>query len=118
MKTISSMIFYHFVLRGMNDKVGKYYDNINFVSPCGKLKVNNKNSNDEIKKGKNEKQEYDIRKELGIKYTIAIINSKDLNYLNSFKKQDDLCDAFLQAIRIYYKDNIPNNIVEKLKFSY
>lgn len=114
MKTISSMIFYHFVIRGMKDKVGKYNNNINFVSPSGKLKINNKKSNDEIKKGKNEKQEYDIRKELGIKYTKAIINTKDLQYLNSFKKQDDLCDAFLQAIRIFYKDSIPNNIVEKL----
>lgn len=114
MKTISSMLFYHFIIRGMKEKIGKFKDNINFVSPSGKLKVNNIKSNEEIKKGKTEKQEYDIRKELGIKYTKAIISTNDLQYLNKFKKQDDLCDAFLQAIRIYYKENIPKNIIEKL----
>ena len=69
------------------------------------------------KKGKNEKDVYNITKELGVKYTKAIINDKDNKYLDKYKKKDDLCDAFLQAIKVYYNDNIPKDIANKFRIT-
>lgn len=116
MKTIACMLLSYFTLRGLYENKGQYtHDTLRHVSASGKLKVNNKTTNKELKKGKNEKEVYNITKGLSVKYTKAIINSKDLEHLNKYKKQDDLCDALLQAIRVYYGDNVPEGIALKLK---
>lgn len=48
-----------------------------------------------------DKKNYAITKQLGIKYTEAILKATKqdnwLDHLNTYKKKDDLCDAFLQA---------------------
>ena len=114
MKSVACMLFSYFVMRGICENKGKFNkDDIRFISASGKLKIN-KDSKDILKKGKNEKDVYNITKELGVKYTKAIINDKDNKYLEKYKKKDDLCDAFLQAIKVYYNDNIPKDIANKL----
>ena len=116
MKTIACMLFSYFIIRGINEKKGLFtQDKLNFVSASGKLKVNKKDTKNELKKGKNEKDVYNITKGLSIKYCKTIITNEDLNYLNKYKKKDDLCDSVLQAIRIFYGENIPNIISDKLK---
>lgn len=116
MKTIASMLFSYFIIRGINENKGLYSENkLNFVSASGKLKVNKKKTNNELKKGKNEKDVYNITKGLSIKYCKAIITDIDLQFLDKFKKKDDLCDAVLQAIRVYYNDDIPDIISNKFK---
>ena len=114
MKSVACMLFSYFVMRGICEKKGKFEKNdIRFISASGKLKIN-KDSKNKLKKGKNEKDVYNITKGLGVTYTKAIIEDKDNKYLDKYKKKDDLCDAFLQAIRVYYEDNIPTVIANKL----
>ena len=116
MKSIGDLLFSYFIIRGVCDNKGTFNSsNVKHISASGKLKVNKKNSIEKLKNGKNEKDTYNITKNLGVKYTKPLINEDDLTYLNEYKKQDDLCDAFLQAIRVYYGDNLPDTIVEKLK---
>jgi len=116
MKSIGSMLFQYFVIRGVCDGKSNYsHDDINTVSASGKLKVNNKTSNSEIKKGKTKKDEYDIRKQLGVFYTKALISDNELEILNGYKKKDDLCDAFLQAVRVHYGEDLPEWIVTALQ---
>ena len=116
MKTVACLLLSYFIMRGIHEKKGKFNsETLRYVSASGKLKVNTKTSNNELKKGKNEKDVYNITKELGVKYTKAILNETDVDYLNKYKKQDDLCDAFLQAVRDYYGDAIPEDMATKLK---
>lgn len=116
MKTVACMLLSYFIMRGVYEDKGSFGENsINFVSASGKLKVNKKDSNKQLKRGKNEKDVYNITKGLSVKYTKAIISDKDLKHLNTYKKKDDLCDALLQAVRVYYSDDIPQDIADKLK---
>ena len=55
-------------------------------------------------KNKIELEVYDIIKGLAIEYTIILLgkdekNKKWIDYLNKYKKKDDLCDAFLHALK-------------------
>ena len=114
MKSVAIMIYYHFLFRKLHEKKENFEeDNLSFVSPIGKLKF--ANSENEIKKGKNKKEEYNIRKELSIKYTIELIEEKDKKFLNTYKKKDDLCDCFLQAVYFHYKTKFPVWMTNKLK---
>ena len=40
---------------------------------------------------------YKLTKELAVKYTKQLLTDNKLDFLNTHKKQDDLCDAFLQG---------------------
>ena len=55
-------------------------------------------------KNKIELEVYDIIKGLAIEYTIILLgkdekNKKWIDHLNKYKKKDDLCDAFLHALK-------------------
>jgi hypothetical protein len=116
MKSIGDLLFGYFIIRGVCDNKGLFdVANVRHISASGKLKVNKNNSDTQLKKGKNDKDVYNITKDLGIKYTTALINEEDLKHLNTYKKKDDLCDAFLQAIRVHYGDTLPAEMVMKLK---
>ena len=116
MKSIGDLLFGYFIMRGVCDNKGLFgVVNVRHISASGKLKVNKNNSDKQLKKGKNDKDVYNITKGLGIKYTTALINNVDLKHLNTYKKKDDLCDAFLQAIRVHYGDTLPATMIMKLK---
>ena len=107
MKTISALLYSYFIIRGVIDKksVVKF---VKFISPSNKLKINKKETDTVLnKKGKNEKEVYDLTKNLSIKYCKIIIKDDvaNMEFLESFKKKDDLCDSFLQGYHYLFKDN-------------
>ena len=113
MKTISSLLFGYFCMRGIVDKNKinneSKVEMVKFFSPSNKLKINKDQSDKLLKKGENERQIYDITKNLGEAYCKALINddSEKLKFINDQKKKDDLCDAFLQGFfHLFYKNNI------------
>lgn len=113
MKTIASLLYGYFILRGKIDK--NRIENIKFISPSNKLKVNKKKTDKMLDDGKeNDKNVYKITKNLGIKYCKALIknNKKANEILNQYKKKDDMCDAFLQG---YYCLFCSNGISKELK---
>lgn len=85
-KSISNTLFDYFTIRGIVDK--KLFDEVRFISPSNKLKLNIP---------RNIKLPYNQVKKLSIKVTSEEINEDELDYLNLFKKKDDLCDAYLQG---------------------
>jgi len=112
MKTISSMLYSYFSIRGIMDKedtksnITKVY----FISPQNKLKINKDTTNNELSKDeiKTKRDEYIITKDLGKKYCRGLIecNKDYLNILDKHSKKDDLCDSFLQGFYyLFYKNN-------------
>jgi hypothetical protein len=106
MKSIASTLFNYFVIRGIVDKniTGSKIQHIQYICPSNKLKINNDNTVQVLSKSDDGKK-YKLTKDLGIKYCQQLLKHDDehLNYLNSFKKKDDLSDAFLQGV--YYIDH-------------
>ena len=122
MKTIASMLYSYFVLRGVIDKLSTNgaITEVRFVSPSNKLKINSKLTNKVLDDEKNKKQKdekskvYKLTKKLGVKYCKALINETDNNTLLSVKKKDDMCDAFLQGFQ-YLFSPLPDKYFNKLK---
>jgi hypothetical protein len=127
MKTVSSLLFSYFIMKGIveKEKNNSKIDNVRFICPSNKLKVGlnsekkikevvNTSDNDESKiKAKC----YKLTKELGKKFCKELIKNdkKNLEFLNSQKKQDDLCDSFLQAYSyLFCKPFVPKHIAEIL----
>ena len=109
MKAIASTLFDYFMIRGYVDKVHQLdIQLVRFMCPSNKLKVNNDNTIEVFKANKNEKQKYKLTKALGIQYTKQLLNSDEeqLDYLDLYKKKDDICDAYLQGR--YYLECIKN----------
>jgi len=74
-----------------NIKTYKVFDNV---------KISIDNFTDIVKKIEKDDNNYDITKLLAIKYMEVIMENKTgnwINYINKFKKKDDLCDALLQG---------------------
>ena len=105
MKTISAFLYQYFIIRGKIDN--KCVGDIRFISPSNKLKINEDRTLEVLTKAKNEGKTYKMTKQLGIKYTLIMlndgINDEWINHLNSYKKKDDLCDAFLQGYYCLFK---------------
>jgi len=117
MKTISSVIYTYFIINGIIQNKTNKVENIKFVAPSNKLKINKEKSSEIIKIAKNKKEEYDYTKELSIRYCKELISDDktNLELLNKSVKQDDLCDAFLHGF--YYKlcqKKTPDEFVNKL----
>lgn len=118
MKTISSILFSYFVLRGI---VGKHkIVNVKFICPSNKLKVGSdadrklKNIKEE---GGDDKRVYNMTKKLGIKFCKELIkdDKQNLEFINKQRKQDDLCDSFLQGYYyIFCRNGVPKNIQQIL----
>ena len=117
MKTISSLLYSYFVIRGITDK-NKTNSNITlikFVSPSNKLKVNETNTTKILDKTENKKEKvYGLTKRLGEKYCKALITNDDYKILEKMKKKDDMCDAFLQGFR-YAFPIVPLKHFNKIK---
>lgn len=113
MKSIANALFDYFVIRGVIDKKeGLNLNLVRFICPSNKLKVNNDNTIEVLKSAKSDTK-YKLTKALGIQYTKQLLkdDKKNLEYLETFKKKDDVCDAYLQG-RYYLefvrnKDDLP-----------
>ena len=113
MKSIANTLYVYFLIRGQIDNTaGLKIDLVRFINASNKLKTNQKNTDKILgkkrleMKNNNDKNVYDATKGLAITYTKKILadDKIQLSYLDLFKKQDDLCDAFLQGK--YYLDKI------------
>lgn len=99
-KSISMILFSYFINKN---------ENVYFINASNKLKINEKYTNEQLKKSTNK---YNTRKKLSVEYADKIINNMKIensvliNYLNS-KKKDDLADALLYC---YYEKNGKNSL--------
>jgi hypothetical protein len=117
MKTIASILFSYFVIRGIveKSKTNSLINEVKFISPSNKLKVNKNESDGLLKKAHNDKTNvYKMTKKLGIKYCTSLISVEDQLTLKNYKKKDDLCDAFLQGFQYLY-NYIPDEYLKKLE---
>lgn len=113
MKTISTLLYAYFVLRGIkNAQEPAVMKIVRYTSPSNKLKVDIENTNTVIDNKKTDN--YKLTKSLGIKYTKVLIDNEKLTFLNTFKKKDDLCDSFLQGFQ-YLFNPVPVEYATKLK---
>lgn len=110
MKTISTFLYSFYMIRGIVDKerTKSSITKVKFMSPSNKLKVVTEGENKKLValKATDEAKAYKLTKELGIKYCKELINHLPewLKVLDSHKKKDDLCDAFLQGAYYFTKD--------------
>jgi len=104
MKAIADTLYCWFLIRGLIDKKNNSLINeIKYISPSNKLKINNDNTIQLLSTTKNDTEKYKLTKQLSIIYTKQLLNNNDNTYLEFFnkqKKKDDLADALLQGI--YY----------------
>ncbi len=104
MKAIAETLYNYFLCRGLIDKkiTISPITKVKYVSPSNKLKINKENTKLVLSSSKNKVETYKLTKELGIKYCYQFIdsNSKWKDYLDKYKKKDDLCDSLLQGL--YY----------------
>jgi hypothetical protein len=108
MKSISAGLYDFYMIRGLLDKVpGCNIKKVKFMSPSNKLKLADDGETKKITilKGTNEAKAYKLTKSLSVKYTKELIEHLPnwLNFINQQKKQDDLCDAYLQGCYYYEK---------------
>jgi hypothetical protein len=113
MKAIASGLYMYFIIRGMIDKQdGLELNSIQYMSPNNKLKVNQDNTIEVLSRAKSadgSKEKYKLTKALGIQYTRQLLKGTQdewLEFMEKFKKKDDLCDAYLQGR--YYLEFIKN----------
>jgi hypothetical protein len=111
MKSIAISLYDYYLIRGVLDKnvTNSNIKKVKFMSPSNKIKLAD---DGEIKKivlakSVNTSQAYKLTKELSIKYTKELLCHLSfwISFLNTQKKKDDLCDAFLQGA-YYYEKNI------------
>lgn len=105
MKTISSILFDYFLIRGIVDKEINNSNilKVKFMSPSNKLKLANIGDTQQLIKLKgDDAKTYKLTKSLGIKYCSEMIKPFDnwVKIFNDHKKKDDMADSFLQGM--YY----------------
>jgi hypothetical protein len=117
MKTLATILYSYFVIRGIVDavKTKSTIQEVRFVSPSNKLKVNKSNTNKVLKDEKEKEcaKIYKMTKKLGEKYCKVLINQTDASRLEKVKKKDDMCDAFLQGFQWLFSP-IPKEYFDKL----
>ncbi|AYV84183.1 MAG: hypothetical protein Hyperionvirus19_7 [Hyperionvirus sp.] len=126
MKSISTLLFSYFTIRGIIDKpieTNKDILNVKFICPSNKLKVSDSAAT-KLKKlkedGADERKVYEITKTMGMTFCRELIKSdkQQLEFIDKQKKKDDLCDAFLQGYYyIFCRQGVPKeicNILNKL----
>ncbi len=123
MKSVMMMLHTYFVFKGLSvdKKPGSTIKDISMICPANKLKtstVANKKIEDmKNDKDKNERDVYIMTKSLGKKLCKELIknDAENMKLLNESKKQDDLCDAFLQGYyHIFCKGGVPKETEELL----
>jgi hypothetical protein len=110
MKAISDVLYTWFMIRGLIEKEQNKstISKITFFAPSNKLKIAGKTEgiNEEIEDATKVGNKYKKTKELGITNCMEFIkhNPDYVTHLNSFKKKDDLCDAFLHGVHYIDKN--------------
>ena len=106
MKAISDVLYTWFMIRGLieRDLNKSIISKVTFFAPSNKLKIAGKTDdiNEQIDQADKTGTKYKKTKELGITNCMEFIKHSQayVDHLNSFKKKDDLCDAFLHGV--YY----------------
>jgi hypothetical protein len=120
MKTISSLLYAYFYVKGINDKENTKSNikNIFFCSPSKKLEFSPKTSKNEIKKiSQKESEIYPITKQISVLYctNVFMTDKPDcVKFINAHDRQHDMCDAFLQALTHYFI-KIPQKYLDAIK---
>lgn len=118
MKSVAMELLSYFTLRGITEKRGKYNKNIvtgvTTVLASGKLKVDKKTTDEQLGKVKKNVVYY-ATKNLGKIYAKHLMQQKDIDKLITYKKYDDMCDAYLQAISYHYGTELPDEMKVKLE---
>ncbi len=119
MKSVAVELLSYFILRGITEKKGKFHQDeiagVKTVLASGKLKVDRNTTNTQISKASSERVVYSITKNLSIIYAKHLMKKKDIKKLEKYKKKDDICDAYLQAISNYYGFELPEIMKNKLE---
>jgi hypothetical protein len=102
MKSISIMVFSYFISKGV---MLKKINEVKLISPLDKLKLDKEKSEMLLKNCTTKSQKYRITKQIGEEICRNLIKEKEnaIQLLNLYKKQDDMCDAFLQGYYYLYK---------------
>lgn len=97
MKSIGIFLGGYFIGKKVADGIIK---DVRFACPSNKLKVDEDNTFKVLSKSDDDYKIYSLTKELSVKYTKQLIkdDSKWLDHLETYKKKDDLCDAYLQGL--------------------
>ena len=103
MKAISSTVYDYYLIRGIIDKdiTKSKIEKVKYMCPSNKLKLADDGDCQKLVKLKgDEAKTYKLTKSLGIKYCKEMIKNMPqwVEKINSYKKQDDLADAFLQGM--------------------
>ena len=123
MKSISALLYDYYIIRGVIDKerTNSNIKRVKFMSPSNKIKLASDGETQQIVKLKSsdESKAYKLTKSLAVKYTKDLLEHLPewLKHFNSYKKKDDLADAFLQGA-YYFEMNVkadPSNKVYKMK---
>lgn len=119
MKSIMMLLYSYFIMNGLSNRknIESKLKIIKLIAPSNKIKVSG-NAVKKIETMKNEentkqRQVYIMTKSFGVKFTLELIKDdiNNTNLVNSFKKKDDMCDAFLQGFHyIFCKGNVPENV--------
>jgi hypothetical protein len=122
MKSISSLLYDYYIIRGVIDKerTNSNIKRVKFMSPSNKIKLASDGETQQIvklkssEKASDESKAYKLTKSLAVKYTQDLLKHLPewLKHFNSYKKKDDLADAFLQGA-YYFEMNVKADPSEK-----
>ena len=118
MKSISALLYDYYTIRGVIDKerTNSNIKRVKFMSPSNKIKLASDGETQQIVKLKSsdESKAYKLTKSLAVKYTKDLLEHLPewLKHFNSYKKKDDLADAFLQGA-YYFEMNVKADPSEK-----
>jgi len=118
MKTIATFVYNYYCLKGLVEKqtTNSSINSVDFVSPDNKLKIdkNAKRIIGLLKANKTDK--YKLTKKFGEEYCKVFINQfpEKIQFLETFAKKDDLCDAFLHGFYWLYK-TVPNKYINDIQ---
>lgn len=118
MKSISALLYDYYIIRGVIDKerTNSNIKRVKFMSPSNKIKLASDGETQQIVKLKSshESKAYKLTKSLAVKYTQDLLKHLPewLKHFNSYKKKDDLADAFLQGA-YYFEMNVKADPSEK-----
>ena len=123
MKSISALLYDYYLIRGIIDKetTKSSIRKVKFMSPSNKIKLASDGETQQIVKLKStdkttdESKAYKLTKSLAVKYAQELLKHlpKWLTHFNSYKKKDDLADAFLQGA-YYFEMNVKSDPSEKV----
>ena len=122
MKSISALLYDYYTIRGIIDKerTNSNIKRVKFMSPSNKIKLASDGETQQIvklkasEKASDESKAYKLTKSLAVKYTQDLLKHLPewLKHFNSYKKKDDLADAFLQGA-YYFEMNVKADTSEK-----